>query len=63
MTERHNHMTRDIKPMGECPACDVTHGCDCARYAEWVARLNQQPVGHYVSPHCPVHRDENGVPR
>jgi len=19
----HNHMTRDLKPKGECPACDV----------------------------------------
>jgi hypothetical protein len=22
---RHNHVTRDIKPLGECPACDRTH--------------------------------------
>lgn len=21
--ERHNHITRDIKPRGECPACDL----------------------------------------
>lgn len=21
----HNHMTRDIKPVGECPACDAYH--------------------------------------
>lgn len=25
MAERHNHMTRDIKPRGECPACDASH--------------------------------------
>lgn len=23
---RHNHATRDIKPPGECPACDEHHG-------------------------------------
>lgn len=23
MTDRHNHMTRDIKRLGECPACDL----------------------------------------
>lgn len=22
---RHNHLTRDIKPLGECPRCDSTH--------------------------------------
>jgi hypothetical protein len=22
---RHNHMTRDIKPLGACPACDEYH--------------------------------------
>jgi hypothetical protein len=22
---RHNHMTRDIKPLGQCPACDRHH--------------------------------------
>jgi hypothetical protein len=21
----HNHLTRDIKPEGQCPACDVIH--------------------------------------
>lgn len=28
MTEkvRHNHVTRDIKPYGRCPACDEYHG-------------------------------------
>lgn len=22
---RHNHITRDIKPEGQCPACDLYH--------------------------------------
>jgi hypothetical protein len=22
---KHNHITRDIKPLGECPACDLYH--------------------------------------
>jgi hypothetical protein len=22
---RHNHITRDIKPLGQCPACDRIH--------------------------------------
>lgn len=22
---RHNHFTRDVRPQGECPACDLTH--------------------------------------
>jgi len=30
---RHNHLTRDIKPEGQCPACDVTHENDRARAA------------------------------
>lgn len=21
----HNHLTRDIKPVGQCPACDIYH--------------------------------------
>ena len=25
MSERHNHFTRDIKPLGQCPACDRYH--------------------------------------
>lgn len=25
MTAQHNHMTRDIKPKGECPGCDEYH--------------------------------------
>src|SRR5690349_18650651 len=24
-SERHNHLTRDIKPQGQCPACDRHH--------------------------------------
>lgn len=23
MPTTHNHMTRDIRPQGECPACDI----------------------------------------
>ena len=23
MTEHHSHLTRDIKPEGQCPACDA----------------------------------------
>ena len=23
--EKHNHITRDIKPLGECPSCDKYH--------------------------------------
>lgn len=23
---KHNHITRDIKPQGQCPACDEYHG-------------------------------------
>lgn len=26
--EGHNHVTRDIKPVGECPACDEYWGTD-----------------------------------
>jgi hypothetical protein len=22
---KHNHMTRDIKARGQCPACDIIH--------------------------------------
>lgn len=22
---QHNHITRDIKPLGQCPACDLYH--------------------------------------
>ena len=59
----HTHMTRDIKPVGVCPDCDA-RACDCARYGEWIAKLNGTELGgHYVSPRCPTHRDENGVPR
>ena len=25
MNEKHNHVTRDIKPLGQCPACDDYH--------------------------------------
>jgi len=25
MSEKHNHVTRDIKPLGQCPACDNYH--------------------------------------
>jgi hypothetical protein len=28
---RHNHITRDIKPQGECPACDEYHAKSIAR--------------------------------
>ena len=28
---RHNHVTRDIKPLGECPACDAYHTREVAR--------------------------------
>lgn len=24
-SSRHNHLTRDIKPRGKCPACDAYH--------------------------------------
>jgi hypothetical protein len=27
----HNHMTRDIKSLGKCTACDEMHHCTCAR--------------------------------
>lgn len=30
-TALHNHLTRDIKPRGECPACDVYHDADVLR--------------------------------
>jgi hypothetical protein len=29
--QRHNHMTRDIRPRGECPACDRYHDNEAAR--------------------------------
>lgn len=38
---RHNHVTRDVKPRGVCPACDLTH-----EYADSVmpaAEVPQQP--------------------
>ena len=25
MNEKHNHVTRDIKPLGQCPGCDDYH--------------------------------------
>ena len=25
MAEHHNHLTRDIRPPGQCPACDAYH--------------------------------------
>lgn len=25
---RHNHLTRDVKPRGVCPACDAAHHGD-----------------------------------
>ena len=25
ISKNHNHMTRDIKPYGKCPACDLIH--------------------------------------
>lgn len=29
MSEVHNHITRDINPVGECPACDLYHAKHC----------------------------------
>ena len=38
--QRHNHITRDIKPYGQCPACDATRdGC--------------QRCGHSLEDHHP----------
>ena len=28
---QHNHMTRDIKPHGQCPACDEYHALEAGR--------------------------------
>ena len=42
----HNHITRDIKPQGECPACDRYH-----QQAEDIATGNVPPG----PPNPPVH--------
>lgn len=43
----HNHMTRDIKPPGQCPACDRYHGVDMRHCGhEWCG------CGCYGKPHC-----------
>lgn len=39
MSERHNHVTRDIKPVGACPACNRYHERSAVR-ADQAARLN-----------------------
>lgn len=30
-TPRHNHVTRDIKPPGQCPGCDAYQSFTCPR--------------------------------
>jgi len=37
---KHNHITRDIKPRGECPKCDLHHkGADHSRLLELDAKM------------------------
>ena len=38
---RHNHLTRDIKPLGQCPSCDEYHNRHTIR-AEQIKSLMQK---------------------
>lgn len=54
---KHNHVTRDIKPRGECPACDAYHdnpdGADADPRAPWHQR---DPIVHKL-----VFKDDEGT--
>jgi hypothetical protein len=45
---RHNHTTRNIRPAGECPACDVYHAAEVTPPAE--QRAEGYPAGHGWTP-------------
>lgn len=47
--ELHNHITRDIKPLGQCPACDRYHDSQIpkrkeASYAEELEEKLQEAI-------------------
>jgi len=49
----HNHITRDIKPIGKCPGCDDRHHCTCPHV--WIG-MKKGPRN--LSPNCDVHREQ-----
>lgn len=51
MTDEHNHITRDIKPPGECPACDHYHEGSPDQWERAKAKL-QQMAAETACPAC-----------
>ena len=61
MSARHNHSTRDIKPFGQCPACDLTHVKAGTSSADNTLRERLNVVAsNHPDPRCQVH-DGDGV--
>ena len=60
---KHNHFTRDVKPIGKCPACDAQRAARIAVSANPASRCDAQfgdrgcvfPTGHTT-----VHVDARG---
>lgn len=49
MTAHHNHITRDIKPLGQCPACDAYHDkqIPTRKYLEYPAVIDWLQWGEF----------------
>lgn len=45
MLTRHNHITRDIKKLGECPACDVYWKRDTPSLEQVLEAVHKENAG------------------
>jgi hypothetical protein len=56
----HNHVTRDIKPYGQCQACDKYHQSEARRAAQTVTHTEDQETCPCGS--CAHYREVNERP-